>query len=473
MHWLSRKTAIPLLKGADVVGAAVAFILAMTAAPLQSGVLSSHGGAGAVVFIYFPAFLVINAVLFSLFGLYTDKALFFPAMAAKGVVKAVTGAAMVLLLGAWLFDFPLIDPLFLLAYWFAAVGIGLGFRRLVRSGLLLGNGGNAKRTLIVGTGRRAMELAGRMYGRPERGRRLIGFVDDAWREGPANGRPGFERVADFAGFKAFLRDNVVDEVIISLPLQSLFETASLIVAECEEQGVSVTVSARLFDLKNPRMRPHQYGGEIMQTVYSSSLDEREMLLKRGMDVVGAALCILVLSPLLAVVWLLIRFTMGAPVVFSQERVGLHKRRFTFYKFRTMERNAEARQDDLECLNETCGATFKIKNDPRVTRLGRFLRKSSIDELPQLFNVLRGDMGLVGPRPLPVRDVKRIEKDWPRRRFSVKPGITCIWQVSGRNNVPFERMMEMDIEYVDTWSPALDLKLLLKTIPVVLGCRGAY
>lgn len=192
-----------------------------------------------------------------------------------------------------------------------------------------------------------------------------------------------------------------------------------------------------------------------------------------MDIVLSLSALLLLSPVLLGTWLLIRLTSGSPVFFVQDRVGLDKRLFRFFKFRTMVPRAPEMQKDLEALNEMNGALFKIRRDPRITPVGRFLRRTSIDELPQLLNVLLGDMSLVGPRPLPVRDVERIEKDWSAKRFTVKPGITCIWQTSGRNAVPFETMMAMDLEYVETWSLGLDLRLLLKTIPVVLSCRGAY
>jgi lipopolysaccharide/colanic/teichoic acid biosynthesis glycosyltransferase len=160
------------------------------------------------------------------------------------------------------------------------------------------------------------------------------------------------------------------------------------------------------------------------------------------------------------------------VFFAQERVGLNKRRFRLYKFRTMIPDAERKLAELECFNELSGPVFKIKNDPRITPIGKFLRKTSIDELPQLYNVLIGDMSLVGPRALPVRDYNGFDQDWHRRRFSVRPGITCLWQVNGRNNVPFDKWMELDLEYIDNWSLWLDLKILLKTIPAVVSGYGA-
>ena len=158
--------------------------------------------------------------------------------------------------------------------------------------------------------------------------------------------------------------------------------------------------------------------------------------------------------------------------FTQHRLGLSKRRFRIFKFRTMVSDAEQRIGQLEHLNEVCGPVFKIKNDPRITPIGKFLRKTSIDELPQLLNVLKGDMSLVGPRPLPVRDYEGFTQDWTRRRLSVRPGITCLWQIKGRNSIPFEKWMQLDLQYIDKWSVWLDLEILIRTIPAVLKGSGA-
>ena len=192
--------------------------------------------------------------------------------------------------------------------------------------------------------------------------------------------------------------------------------------------------------------------------------------KRSLDIVISALLLVILSPLALITAIAIKIDSPGPVHFVQERVGLNKRKFRLYKFRTMADGADQKQCDLEDLNEVCGPVFKIKNDPRITPVGKILRKTSIDELPQLFNVLKGDMSLVGPRPLPVRDYNGFNEDWQRRRFSVRPGITCLWQVSGRSNISFEKWMELDMEYIDKWSLWLDFTILTKTIPAVL--RGS-
>jgi exopolysaccharide biosynthesis polyprenyl glycosylphosphotransferase len=197
-----------------------------------------------------------------------------------------------------------------------------------------------------------------------------------------------------------------------------------------------------------------------------------VVFKRAVDIVVSAILILLLLPLLALTAIAIRLTSKGPAMFVQKRLGLNKRHFGIYKFRTMVIDAEKRQKEIEHLNEVSGPVFKIKNDPRITPLGRLLRKTSIDELPQLFNVLKGDMSLVGPRPLPIRDYQGFNEDWQRRRFSVRPGITCLWQIGGRSSISFEKWMELDLQYIDKWSLALDLEILVKTIPAVLRGSGA-
>jgi exopolysaccharide biosynthesis polyprenyl glycosylphosphotransferase len=197
-----------------------------------------------------------------------------------------------------------------------------------------------------------------------------------------------------------------------------------------------------------------------------------IMFKRFLDIVISLGALILLAPLLLIAAALIRLTSRGPALFVQKRLGLNKRIIGVYKFRTMVRDAEKKQAELEHLNEVSGPVFKIKNDPRITPIGRFLRKTSIDELPQLFNVLKGDMSLVGPRPLPVRDYQGFNKDWQRRRFSIRPGITCLWQINGRSTVQFDRWMELDMEYIDRWSVWLDMQILIRTIPAVLKGSGA-
>jgi lipopolysaccharide/colanic/teichoic acid biosynthesis glycosyltransferase len=203
------------------------------------------------------------------------------------------------------------------------------------------------------------------------------------------------------------------------------------------------------------------------------MDGVPYLLKRTFDRLAAAALIVLLAPLFLAIALAIRLTMGSPILFRQARVGFGRRVFTCYKFRTMGVDAESRMRDLEALNEADGPVFKIRNDPRVTPVGAFLRRTSLDELPQLFNVMLGDMSLVGPRPLPLRDVKRFDRKSLNRRFSVWPGITCTWQVSGRSEMTFQDWIALDLEYVDTWSFSNDLRILARTVGAVFRGRGAY
>jgi exopolysaccharide biosynthesis polyprenyl glycosylphosphotransferase len=232
------------------------------------------------------------------------------------------------------------------------------------------------------------------------------------------------------------------------------------------------VLSNIFNLRLAQSTAGEFEGEAVTTLCSGSPEDWQRLLKRTFDIVASLVATLMLAPLFLLAGFLIKLTSQGPVFFIQERVGLNKRRFRLYKFRTMVADAEERQREIEHLNEASGPVFKIKNDPRLTPVGRFLRKTSIDELPQIFNVLKGDMSLVGPRPLPVRDYQKFDQDWQRRRFSVRPGITCLWQINGRSSTPFEKWMELDMEYIDHWSLWMDFKILAETIPVVLKGTGA-
>jgi exopolysaccharide biosynthesis polyprenyl glycosylphosphotransferase len=265
----------------------------------------------------------------------------------------------------------------------------------------------------------------------------------------------------------------VDEVFITLSREKYGHLLETIVSFCEEQGIIVRVQPEPFDLRIARWQVDELGGLPMVTIRSGPPDGWQLATKRLIDICGSAALLIALAPILAAVALLIRLDSSGPVFYTQQRVGLNRRRFKLFKFRTMAVGADQQQPMLESMNEAEGPVFKIKDDPRVTRIGRFLRRYSIDELPQLFNVFKGEMSLVGPRPLPVRDVERIDARWHKRRLSVKPGVTCLWQVNGRSDVNFNEWVRMDLEYIDKWSLGLDLKILMKTIPAVLKGSGAY
>jgi exopolysaccharide biosynthesis polyprenyl glycosylphosphotransferase len=255
-------------------------------------------------------------------------------------------------------------------------------------------------------------------------------------------------------------------------MKSLYQEASRIFTICEEQGIIVRNLSDIFHSKLARYRTELFEGEPLITHYTGAMSGWQVAVKRVIDVVVAIILLLVLSPLFLLTALLIKLDSPGPVFFIQERVGLGKRKFRFYKFRTMIDGADKLQGELEVLNEISGPVFKMKKDPRITNIGRVLRKTSIDELPQLINVLKGDMSLVGPRPLPIRDYNGFSKDVHRRRFSVRPGITCLWQIYGRSSIAFENWMELDMHYIDSWSLWLDCKILLRTIPTVLHGSGA-
>ena len=368
----------------------------------------------------------------------------------------------------------MVTPLFLLFFWTTSV-LGGAASRVVLRGMLGGirrRGRNLREMVVVGTNARALRFARRIESRPELGYRIAGFVDVPWRGLGMFQQTGYRLVSDFSSFPRFLREQVVDEVVIALPMESSYGQAARIAGLCEEQGIIVRMLSDLFNLRLAHSRAEEFEGVPVTTLATGSPDGWPHFCKRALDIVVSLAAMVAFSPVFLLASIVVKLTSKGPALFCQERVGLDKRRFCLYKFRTMVANAPERQWEVERLNEAVGPVFKIKDDPRLTRAGRFLRKTSIDELPQLFNVLKGDMSLVGPRPLPVRDYQGFHQDWQRRRFSVRPGITCLWQVNGRSGIPFEKWMELDMEYIDQWSLGLDIKILAKTIPAVLKGSGA-
>jgi exopolysaccharide biosynthesis polyprenyl glycosylphosphotransferase len=245
-----------------------------------------------------------------------------------------------------------------------------------------------------------------------------------------------------------------------------------VIRACEEEAIKVSLMADVFDVNAARVTLRGFTRLPLLSFEAIAQPEWKLAVKRGLDLVMVSLAVPFLLPLMAVIAVAIRLDSPGPIFFRQERVGLGKRRFRMLKFRTMVEGSDQLQAQLEHLNEAQGPVFKIANDPRITRVGRILRRTSLDEIPQLLQVIRGDMSLVGPRPLPLRDVNLFDQSIQRRRFSVRPGLTCLWQISGRSNLDFSKWLELDLLYIENWSLFFDLKILLRTIPAVFRRTGA-
>ncbi len=269
-----------------------------------------------------------------------------------------------------------------------------------------------------------------------------------------------------------LHEHSVNGVLLSAK-HSYFEQVESVIRACELEGVEAWLVADFFHTQISRTTFDDFSGRPVLVFRTTPEASWQSVSKQVIDFCGAFVLLIVSSPVFAFTALAIKFTSRGPILFRQQRSGLNGRPFTIYKFRTMVTNAEQMQHELAAMNEMSGPVFKVTKDPRITPLGKILRKFSIDEFPQLFNVLRGEMSLVGPRPLPVDEVKRFHDVAHRRRLSVKPGLTCLWQISGRNDVKdFKDWVRLDLEYIDNWSLWLDLKILWRTVPVVLTGAGA-
>jgi len=331
--------------------------------------------------------------------------------------------------------------------------------------------GSLHYVLVAGVSERARRLAASLEQSEPYGIRLVGFLLDEPGAGPAAIRLKRDYpVHALAELPVLLAGHVIDEIIFAVDSKRLTELEEVFLL-CDEDGVRTRVAVDFFPHVNSEVYMDRLQSIPLLTFSAAPHDEIRLLVKRALDIVLAAGSLLLLSPVMLMIGLLIRLTSPGPAIFRQIRCGLNGRRFVFYKFRSMCENAEAMKENLLGRSQRQVA-FKISNDPRRTLLGRFIRKFSIDEWPQLWNVLRGDMSLVGPRPAVPEEVEQYQR-WQRRRLRMRPGLTCLWALEGRDGLDFDTWMKRDMEYIDNWSLALDCKIMLLTIPRVLSGRGAH
>ena len=347
-------------------------------------------------------------------------------------------------------------------------------------------GWNFRNIIVCGIGEQAVRIAALIQERPELGVRIRGFAD--LKESKAHDtsvldnfrlalkKSGIARsgriISGLNQLKRALEEYAIDEVIFTDVVEVMPEVEEMILT-CSEQGVRTTIAADLFSVGLIKSEISYFGEMPLIHFQTPPGDRWELGVKRFIDLVCSAVCLVVLFPVFILIALIIKITSEGPILFSQTRVGLNGRLFTLYKFRSMYEDAESRLEELREKNEMKGPAFKMQNDPRVTGIGKWLRKYSIDELPQLWNILRGDMSFVGPRPPVPGEVNLYQRKY-RRRLSMRPGLTCTWQVTGRNKISdFDSWVELDLEYIDNWSLTRDFLLLIRTIPVVLRGQGAH
>ena len=341
---------------------------------------------------------------------------------------------------------------------------GLAIAYLRRRGI------GIKRVVIVGAGEIGRTVMRTIVARPDLGYRVVGFVDDNPEKGYTDiGR--FKALGPLDNLPAVLDEEQPDEVIITLPWMYHRKIMG-IVRECERRRVRPRIVPDLFQMSLTQVNVEDLGGVPLIGVRAVAISKGALLVKRLIDVTVAVVGLVLCAPLFLLIALAIRLDSPGPIIFRQTRVGLRGRHFEMYKFRSMHVGAEEQQDMLADLNEADGPIFKIRDDPRLTRVGRILRRLSLDELPQLVNVLRGEMSLVGPRPPIPAEVEKYQ-EWHKKRLEAPPGMTGLWQVSGRSRLSFDEMVLLDIYYIENWSLWLDFKILMRTIPKVLLGEGAY
>ncbi len=341
----------------------------------------------------------------------------------------------------------------------------INFLRYIRR-----KGFNYRRVLLVGSGARAIRVIELFQRHPDWGYRVVGIVDDEEKKVGAEIH-GCRIIGMLKDLPGLLTENVIDEVFFVVPRNWLGKIEDSILF-CEQVGKQVSVAVDYFNLKFAKAKQSDLAGFPFLSFETTSDKMLQLFVKRVLDIVISLAALIALSPLFLILAVLVKTTSKGGIFFRQVRSGLNGRRFTLYKFRTMSKDAEVLLDALKAHNEMSGPVFKMENDPRVTTVGKWMRKFSLDELPQLWNTFRGDMSIVGPRPPIPKEVKQYEH-WHRRRLSMAPGITCLWQAGGRNQISeFDDWMKLDLQYIDNWSLWLDFKIVAKTIPAVLFAKGA-
>ena len=416
------------------------------------------------------ALLIIFALLWSptirFFGTYDPRVNSIPMREARTVIIAVTAAMLIAVGVMLLIPADLMSPTKVLEAWPALVVATLGVRWAVKLCVTARRPKESRRVLILGSGPRALRTYYQVSGSSRVRYEVVGFADTTDHLLPVEIRE--RMLGSLPELGDLLMRVPVDEVLIALPIKSCYGEIQRAIEVCDRMGIESRYLSDVFR-----------GGRVEADLDSATRafaqatpEDSRVAAKRAIDIVGAGIGLIVLAPLFLIIAILIRLNTPGSTFFVQERYGLRKRRFKMYKFRTMVADAERMQASLEHRNEAIGPIFKIWRDPRITRIGQWLRVTSLDELPQLWNVLLGDMSLVGPRPMSLRDVHRFTEPWVIRRFSVRPGITGLWQVSGRSNLPFDSWVALDLKYIDNWSLNLDLQILARTIPAVLRGSGA-
>jgi len=466
METLRRASRVISLLALDFAGLLSALIVAlMVKAVLRDGQwawdASLHEARETIAFVY-----LVTVLLFARSGLYAERAQR-PGLAR--IVSSLFQVAVVSLI------FALVNGthdytsyyIFYGSLFFAVIILGSarwGYELL--TGAILRAAGYRRRAVLVGTGHHIEEVAHALTDEVHAPVEMVGFISLTPR--PDNGLRSLGRIEDVAEVLDVYR---VQEVIIADP-DFPQERAVDLVDTCHQRGVTVRIAPSTMEILVQRGEFVPGASVPLFELRPPVFDGVDYFVKRTFDLVVSALLLIVLAPFLAAIAAIVRFSSRGPIIYRSYRPGIGGETFACFKFRTMHTDADQRQADLESLNEASGPLFKIRRDPRLTPVGRFLRRYSIDELPQLVNVIRGQMSLVGPRPLPQRDFDQLD-DWHKKRYLVLPGITGLWQISGRSELDFDDLVRLDFLYLERWSVGLDLAIMLKTIPAVFTRRGAF